>query len=136
MTPVHPSNRDDLTTHAPAQAEQGERQAEQTDTEHEVDRDPGVSRPVIAGTLIISRKSRRTVADRHPVDSRPRGGGPDREPQEIRMIGDFDSGANGLWNLYRDEAKSRDEAHIQTLKDDMDGVLIFVRPYSVCTKRT
>jgi len=39
----------------------------------------------------------------------------------------FDGGANGLWNLYRNEAKSYDEAHIQTLKEDMDGVLIFVR---------
>jgi len=48
----------------------------------------------------------------------------------MRMIGDFDGSANALWTLYRNEAKSYDEAHIQTLKDDMDGVLIFVRTYS------
>ena len=53
--------------------------------------------------------------------------GPDEEPKEIRMIGDFDGSANALWTLYGKEAKSYDEAGIQTLKDDMDGVLIFVR---------
>lgn len=54
----------------------------------------------------------------------------DAADQDMRMIGDFDGGANALWTLYRNEAKSYDEAHIQTLKDDMDGVLIFVRTYS------
>lgn len=39
---------------------------------------------------------------------------------------DFDEDANGLWSLYGKEAKSHDEARIETLKDDMDGVLIFV----------
>ena len=48
------------------------------------------------------------------------------------MIGDFDDSANALWALYGKEAKSHDEASIQTLKDDMDGALIFVRLYSVC----
>jgi hypothetical protein len=47
------------------------------------------------------------------------------------MIGDFDGGANTLWTLYGREAKSYDEARIQSLKDDMDGVLIFVRSYLV-----
>ena len=41
------------------------------------------------------------------------------------MIGDFDSGANALWSLYRSEANGRDKS---CMKDDMDGVLIFVRP--------
>ena len=45
------------------------------------------------------------------------------------MIGDFDGSANALWSIYGNEAKSHDQAQIQTLKDDMDGVLIFVRPY-------
>jgi hypothetical protein len=45
------------------------------------------------------------------------------------MIGDFEGSANALWTLYGKEAKSHDEARIQTLKDDMDGVLIFVCPY-------
>ena len=43
------------------------------------------------------------------------------------MIGDFDGSSNALWTLFRDEAKSHDGARINTLKDDMDGVLIFVR---------
>jgi hypothetical protein len=44
-----------------------------------------------------------------------------------RMIGDFDDSANALWSLHEKEAKSHDEARIQSLKDGMDGVLIFVR---------
>lgn len=55
-----------------------------------------------------------------------------QETPEVRMIGDFDDSANALWTLYGKEAKSHDEAGIQTLKDDMDGVLIFVRLYFVC----
>ena len=43
--------------------------------------------------------------------------------------GDFDDSANALWSLYGKEAKNHDEAEITTLKDDMDGVLIFVRIY-------
>ena len=54
-------------------------------------------------------------------------------PEEKRMIGDFDSSANALWTLYGKEAKSHDEARIQTLKEDMDGVLIFVCFYFVHT---
>jgi hypothetical protein len=48
------------------------------------------------------------------------------------MIGGFHSSTNPLWSLYGKEAKSHDEARIQPLKEDMDGVLIFVRPYFVC----
>lgn len=47
------------------------------------------------------------------------------------MIGDFDGSANALWTLYGKEAKSYDNARIQTLKHDMDGVLIFVRSYYI-----
>jgi hypothetical protein len=57
------------------------------------------------------------------------GGNVDYGPEEKRMIGDFDGSANALWTLYGKEAKSHDEARIHTLKDDMDGVLIFVRSY-------
>ncbi|KAI0292890.1 hypothetical protein BC826DRAFT_911210, partial [Russula brevipes] len=46
------------------------------------------------------------------------------------MIGDFDGSANALWGLYRIEAQSYDEARIQSLKDDMDGVLIFAGLFS------
>ena len=67
------------------------------------------------------------MADNQPVLPGPPEDSADKEPQDIRMIGDFDGSANALWTLYRTEAKSLDEARIQTLKDDMDGVLIFVR---------
>ena len=45
------------------------------------------------------------------------------------MIGDFRGSTNALWSLYGKEAKSYDEARIQPLKEDMDGVLIFVSLY-------
>ena len=64
------------------------------------------------------------MIDTPPADGGPPDGSSDPEP---RMIGDFDGSANALWTLYGKEAKSHDESRIQTLKDDMDGVLIFVR---------
>ncbi len=71
------------------------------------------------------------------VDSSPRHSTSDSEfeeqVEEKRMIGDFDGSANALWTLYGKEAKSYDNSRINTLKDDMDGVLIFVRPYSIRT---
>jgi hypothetical protein len=39
---------------------------------------------------------------------------------------DFDDNANDLWSLYGKKVKSHDEAQVKGLKDDMDGVLIFV----------
>ena len=55
----------------------------------------------------------------------------DQQPEEPRMIGDFDGGASEFWKLYRDEAKSYDDARINTLKEGMDSALIFVRSYSI-----
>jgi len=52
---------------------------------------------------------------------------PEEPPERPHMIGDFDGSSNALWTLFRDEAKSHDDARINTLKDDMEGVLIFVR---------
>ena len=52
---------------------------------------------------------------------------PNDSSQEPHMIGDFRGSTNALWSLYGKEAKSHDEARIQPLKEDMDGVLIFVR---------
>ena len=69
------------------------------------------------------------------IDSGPRnttsGREPDQQPEEPRMIGDFDGSANGFWKLFRDEAKGHDDARINTLKEGMDSSLIFVRSYSV-----
>ncbi|KAI9455888.1 hypothetical protein F5148DRAFT_1002173, partial [Russula earlei] len=53
-----------------------------------------------------------------------------QHPNELPRIGDFDSSANALWTLYKNETKSHDEARIQLLKDDMDGVLIFAGLFS------
>ncbi|KAH9969402.1 hypothetical protein BGW80DRAFT_1562490 [Lactifluus volemus] len=38
---------------------------------------------------------------------------------------DFDDGANTLWTLYGNEAEDFDKTHIQTLKDDMNNILLF-----------
>ncbi|KAN0135125.1 hypothetical protein V8E53_007016 [Lactarius tabidus] len=46
------------------------------------------------------------------------------------MIGDFNDNANAMWSLHLGEAKSHDEARIHSLKDDMDGVLIFAGLFS------
>lgn len=54
------------------------------------------------------------------MDIRTDTGQSPEEPQ------DFDEDSNDLWSLYGKEAKSHDEAWMETLKDDMDGVLIFV----------
>jgi hypothetical protein len=56
---------------------------------------------------------------------------PEQEPDEPRMIGDFDGSASEFWKLFRDEAKSHDDARINTLKEGMDSALIFVRSYSI-----
>jgi hypothetical protein len=79
------------------------------------------------------------VASNPTVDSGPRNTTsdpePDQQPEEPpegpRMIGDFDGSASEFWKLYRDEAKSHDDARINTLKEGMDSALIFVRSYSV-----
>jgi hypothetical protein len=42
---------------------------------------------------------------------------------------EFNNRNNALWSLYEREVKSRDKVRIQDLKDDMDGVLIFVCIY-------
>ena len=63
--------------------------------------------------------------------------GSDQQPEgpheEPRMIGDFDGSSNVLWTLFKDETKSHDNARINTLKDDMESALIFVRLYPICT---
>jgi hypothetical protein len=79
------------------------------------------------------------VASNPTVDSGPRittsdqvsDHQPEETPEEPRMIGDFDGSANEFWKLFRDEAKSHDDARINTLKEGMDSALIFVRSYSV-----
>ncbi|KAF8502812.1 hypothetical protein F5888DRAFT_1119222 [Russula emetica] len=55
---------------------------------------------------------------------------PEEQPEEPRMIGDFDGSANEFWKLYRDEAKSHDDARIDTLKEGMDSALIFAGLFS------
>ena len=59
-----------------------------------------------------------------------------QDRQEVRMIGDFEGSANALWSMYGKEAKSHDDARIQTIKEDMDGVLIFVCSYQILPMTT
>ncbi len=56
---------------------------------------------------------------------------PQQTPEESRMIGNFDGSASEFWKLFKDEAKSHDDARIYALKEDMESALIFVRSYSV-----
>jgi hypothetical protein len=60
----------------------------------------------------------------------PRNSISDLEPEDPRMIGDFDGSANTLWTLFGTEAKSHDDVRISTLKENMEGIVIFVRSYS------
>jgi hypothetical protein len=47
------------------------------------------------------------------------------------VIGDFDSGANGLWALFEKETKAHDVDKLGSLKDDMNSVFLLVRSYFV-----
>src|SRR6267154_2314975 len=60
---------------------------------------------------------------------------PTPSPEESKQRQDFDDGANDLWSLYGKEAQIYDESRIKTLKDDMGGVLIFVRVSSLWSTR-
>ena len=42
---------------------------------------------------------------------------------------DFDDSADELWSLYGNVAQRHDEARIKALKDDMDGIPIYVCTY-------
>jgi hypothetical protein len=75
--------------------------------------------PVVAISPTVDSSPHFTISD--PAS--------EQKPEEPRMIGDFDGSSNALWTLFRDEAKSHDDARIVTLKDDMEGSLIFVRSY-------
>jgi len=46
---------------------------------------------------------------------------------EPRENDDFDERAAEFWAVYVREARSHDEASIGTWKDDMEGIIIFVR---------
>jgi hypothetical protein len=70
------------------------------------------------------------MANNPTFDPGPRNPTFDSGYEEPRMIGDFDGSANEFWKLYRDEAKSHDDARINTLKEGMDSALIFVRSSS------
>jgi hypothetical protein len=65
-------------------------------------------------------------ADNPTADHTTVGGGSNQEPRAERMIGEFDDSVNALGKV----ARSHDEARIRTLKDDMDGVLIFADLFS------
>jgi len=86
--------------------------------------------PALTGRFDALTFDKGMGADNQPRDSTD-GVTPANGSCARRMIGDFDDSANALWSLHEKEAKSHDEARIQSLKDDMDGVLIFVRFHSL-----
>ena len=53
-----------------------------------------------------------------------------KELREIPHRADFGDSANDLWSLYVKEAERHDEATSKTVKENMDGALIFVGLYS------
>ncbi|KAH9170795.1 hypothetical protein EDB89DRAFT_2230425 [Lactarius sanguifluus] len=63
-------------------------------------------------------------------DGTPNSSAQPMPPGMPRMIGDFNDNANTLWSLQLKEAMSHDKARIQSLRDDMDGVLIFASVFS------
>ncbi|KAI0277490.1 hypothetical protein BGY98DRAFT_918201, partial [Russula aff. rugulosa BPL654] len=60
----------------------------------------------------------------------PNGASGPETNEERHIIGDFDGSSKAFWTLFGTEAKSCDDARISTLKDDMDGVLIFAGLFS------
>lgn len=72
------------------------------------------------------------VANDPTVLNKPRITTLDSEPEERRMIGDFNDSANDLWTLFGTRVKSHDDAEIKIVKDKMDSALVFVRSNSVC----
>jgi hypothetical protein len=42
---------------------------------------------------------------------------------------DFDDSANELWSLYGSVAQRHDETRIRALKEDMDGIPVYVCTY-------
>ena len=59
-------------------------------------------------------------------------GGPNEDVEERGMneaSKDFDDSADELWSLYGNVAGRHDESRIRTLKDDMDGVPVYVCTY-------
>jgi hypothetical protein len=95
----------------------------------QADVDQGVYILSTTGSLDNLMQPEGTPANNPSVDSGQSSSGPYEEPPKMRMIGDYDDGANSLWTLYGKESKSHDQSRIQTLKEDMDGVLIFVRSH-------
>ena len=120
-TSIHHSEREDNTRQIPTPLGHGDVQpGADTHAQHVVDPNSGMYLPKATIVAISS------------IDNPCEGPVPNDSSPEPRMIGDFHGTTNSLWSLYGKEAKSHDEARIQPLKEDMDGVLIFVRPYFVC----
>jgi hypothetical protein len=110
------------------------RQPGREDTLIEEELRPGETPPLAQrdATLGFVGANNLTRLNETDIDNTPRDGGiressSSQEAQENPMVEDFDDSANALWLLYGKEAKGYDEATIQSIKDDMDGVLIFVR---------
>jgi hypothetical protein len=112
---------------APAREFQGDKEADSL-TRQQTPKDVSSlgEYPALTGRFAALTFDKGTSADNQPRDSTD-GVTPANVSCAKQMIGDFDDSANALWSLHGKEAKSHDEARIQSLKDDMEGVLIFVR---------
>jgi len=110
------------------QAQDGIQVEEQTELERDIN--------TIIGAFLLTHR----VLDNPTYNTEKHANDPPlQEPQDLqeaRMIGDFEGSANALWTIYGKEAKSHDDARIQTLKEDMDGVLIFVCSYQILPMTT
>ena len=120
-TSIHHPEREDNTRQIPTPLEHDYVQpGADTHGQHVVDPNPGKYSPKATIVAISS------------IDNPCEGPVPNDSSAEPRMIGDFHGSTNSLWSLYGKEAKSHDEARIQPLKEDMDGVLILFLVYVIC----
>lgn len=80
-----------------------------------------------AGKLDIDEKlaSPASPEDAQPVNDN-RGGAVPAESHD-RDMDEYDERATKFWSVYVQEAESHDKALIETWKDDMEGIIIFVR---------
>jgi hypothetical protein len=58
------------------------------------------------------------------------------DTRETHDAEEYDERAAKFWSVYMDEAESHDKALVETWKDDMEGIIIFVRiPFSNLSSR-
>ena len=69
--------------------------------------------------------------DNVKVPNATNGGGQKKADPSQRKAEDYDEQAAKLWSVYTKEAESHDKALVETWKDDMEGILIFVCNFGI-----